>query len=242
MIKIRRAECPDVLRDSPVKRTNYNKKMVVNTLWEMQHKKCCYCEHYIPAEGHLKAVEHFRPKSIFRFLKNDWKNLLLACAQCNGKKSDKFPVELTDDSGHPKVVYLKTETDAEPLIIDPSHPTIDPEEHIDFVVDDREEACGITFAKNDSKLGHLTIGVIGLSGEYYSKERNYFYRKILLQYYHMLLETKAENDEDMLELYKAKFKLLLSAKGKFAAFARSFARHKKLENRFGIHIPVGGDF
>lgn len=64
----------------------------------MQHGKCCYCEQKIPKEGHQKAVEHFKPKSIFKYFINDWDNLLLACPQCNGKKSDKFFYEAAVNS------------------------------------------------------------------------------------------------------------------------------------------------
>ena len=241
MIKIRRSDCPDVLKNSPSDGTRYNKAQVVKALWKMQHEKCCYCEQKIPQEGHLKTVEHFRPQSVFRGLKNDWKNLLLACAQCNGKKSDKFPIELTDDSGNPKVVYLKTDSNGNPLIIDPSVPDIDPEEHIDFIVDDKHEDYGIAFAKNDSDLGQTTIQVIGLYRSYYTRKRKYFYRRILLQYYMILLNAKEENDGLTLQIYKDHFKLLLSAREEFSAFARAFARHKRLQERFGVRIPVGAE-
>ena len=178
MIKIERCECPDVLEKSPVEGNRYRNKGVVNKLWEMQYGKCCYCEQKIPSEGHSKAVEHFKPKSTFRYLRNDWKNLLLTCPQCNGKKSDKFPVELTDESRETKVIYLQTESDAEPLIIDPSNPNIDPQEHIDFIVDDIDNELGLIIARNNSELGKLTIDVVDLYNKFHTGNRRDSYEDL----------------------------------------------------------------
>ncbi len=241
MIKINRAECPDALKDSPSEGTHYNKEQVVKPLWKMQHEKCCYCEMKIPEKGHLKAVEHFHPKSVFKGLKNDWLNLLLACAQCNGKKSDKFPVELTDASSETKVVYIKSESGGEPQIIDPSDPNIDPEEHIDFIVEDSDDDLGLIKEKNNSRLGHFTIEVIGLDNYFYTKERRYFYINILAPHHLSLLQARDQNEDDSLEQYTQKFKMLMSAKGKLAAFARAFAKHKKLHERFEIDILTGSE-
>lgn len=241
MIKINRSKCPDVLRDSPSEGIHYNKEQVVQALWEMQHGKCCYCEQKLPSEGHLKTVEHFHPQSVFKGLKNDWKNLLLACAQCNGKKSDKFPVELTSDFGKPKVVYLKLESNGESLLIDPSDPEIDPEEHITFIVDDVDDNYGIITVKNNSKLGRYTIDVIDLKNEYYTRKRRDLYVRTLMVFFWNLLSAKEKDDESILQSYKDQFKILMSAKGEFAAFVRAYARYKQLDRRFEISIPVGAE-
>lgn len=238
MIKIERCKCPDVLGNSPCEGDKYKNRKVVQKLWGMQHRKCCYCEQKIPSEGHSKAVEHFRPKNIFKYLRNDWKNLLLACPQCNGKKSDKFPVELTDESGETKVVYLETESDAEPLIIDPSNPGIDPEEHIDFIVDDADDVYGLITARDDNKLGQLTIEVVGLYNKFYTDKRRDYYIDVLMLEYRNLLMARQQNNEATIECCKKSFEMLMSAKGEFAAFVRAFARYKQLGRKFGISIPV----
>ena len=206
----------------------------------MQYEKCCYCEQKIPFEGHSKAVEHFKPKSTFRYLRNDWDNLLLACPQCNGKKSDKFPIELTDDSGETKVIYNQTESDAEPLIIDPSDSPIDPEEHIDFIVDDMDDQLGLTITRNNSMLGEITIDVVGLYRKFYTNENKEYYF-ILLDRYTTLLSAKHQNNNESIENSKERFKMMMSAKRKYAAFVRAFARYKQLDRRFGISIPVGAE-
>jgi len=242
MIKIDRKDCPEVLQESSSEGTHYNKKEVVKVLWEMQNEKCCYCEQKIPHEGHLKAVEHFKPKSIFKDLKNDWKNLLLACAQCNGKKSAKFPVELTDELGEPKVVYLKRDSDGNPLIIDPSDSDIDPEEHIYFELDDiNDDDCGMIKEKNHSELGRITIKEVGLASLYYTTKRYTFYLGSLNPHYNILLFAKHQGIDHLLEAQKNHFRIWMSARGEFAAFVRAFAKSRKLDSRFEINIPVGSE-
>lgn len=241
MIKIERCECPNILGDSPSEGDRYRCRKVVQRLWEMQHHKCCYCEQEIPSEGHSKAVEHFKPKSIFKYLRNEWRNLLLVCPQCNGRKLDRFPVELTEESGETKVVYIKTESDAKPLIIDPSNPDIDPEEHIDFIVDDADKQFGLITARDNSRLGQLTINVVGLYTKFYTDKRRNYYIKTLMAEYRALLFARQQNEKAGIECCKNIFKMLMSAKGEFAAFARAFARYKQLGQRFGIRIPVGAE-
>jgi uncharacterized protein (TIGR02646 family) len=244
MIKINREKVPLVLKISPQKGTHYNKKKVVAALWRMQKEKCCYCEQKISAEGHSKAVEHFQPKSIFKFLKNDWENLLLACAQCNGSKSDKFPVELTDDNNNPKVVFLKKTTPkkkGKKLLIDPSEPDIDPEDHIDFIVDDSNfEELGIPKEKKGSKEGRITIDIVNLQSWYYTNKRRTFLLQTLLPAYHSLLHAYHLQQPDIVMNYKDRFRMYMTVNQEFAAVARAFCRTKNLDkNPFNIPIPKG---
>jgi uncharacterized protein (TIGR02646 family) len=243
MIKISRTDAPTVLKSSPQNGTHYNKKKVVQALWNMQREKCCYCEQIIPNEGHAKAVEHFQPKSIFKFLRNDWKNLLLACAECNGTKSDKFPIELTDDNNLAKVVYLKkvVPKTGKPLLINPSDPHIDPEDHIDFVVDDTNfEALGIPVEKNGSKRGRVTIEIIKLHAHYYVKKRRTFLLETLLPQYETLLRAHNSGQNTIVQTSKMNFISLMASNHEFAAVARSFCRAKKLNGPpFHIDVPGG---
>lgn len=247
MIRIKRWDLPRVLRGSPTIGTHYNKPSVVKTLWAMQNEKCCYCEQKIPVWGHAKAVEHYRPQSVFKCKINHWPNLLLACSQCNGKKSNKFPVELTNDSGQPKVVYLKRNRQGKPLIIDPSDKNIDPEEHIDFVVDNGVAEFGMAKAKKragtgtESQLGRITIRAVGLSDLHYVRERKGFAR-LLDQIYCQILEAEDQREGDVLDVAKRDFAMRLSAKGKFAGFARAYARTKESKLKdLGIRIPKGAE-
>ena len=159
MIKVNRRLCPDALREAPTEGDHYNKPAIVDTLWNMQHGKCCYCEKKVPNEGHEKTVEHFRPKAdaYYPELRNAWNNLLLACTGCNGKKSSHFP----------------TDENEIPLLIDPSDPHIDPEEHLDFIVDIHNDEIldGAIIEKNSSSLGRTTIDTVGINRKHYIEMR-----------------------------------------------------------------------
>ena len=156
-------------------------------------------------------------------------------------KLNRFPVELTEESGETKVVYIKTESDAKPLIIDPSNPGIDPEEHIDFIVDDADDVYGLITARDNSKLGQLTIEVVRLDNEFYTDKRRHYYFNTLMLGYRNLLEARQQDNKVMIESCKKSFEMWMSAKGEFAAFVRAYARYKQLDRRFGINIPVGAE-
>lgn len=229
MIKIKRCACPRVLEGSPPEGTYYNKKQVVMALYKMQHGKCCYCEQIIPREGHLKAVEHFHPKSVYKWLRNDWNNLLLACAQCNGKKSDHFPTALTTDCNKPKVLYCTCSKKGTRLLIDPSDPAVEPEDHIEFIVDPKELDFGNVKERNQSILGRQTIDTVGLWKLFYNRLRRNHLLRLLEKYYQILY---ALNNGDYEYALEKKTALLQEASSsyKFAACTRDFIRSSKLEN------------
>lgn len=245
MIRIARGDCPKILTKKTKKVKNiplYNKKEVVTALWKMQLEKCSYCEQKIPEEGHIKAVEHFRPQSIFKNLKNDWENLLLACAQCNGKKSDKFPLELTNDINDIKVIFIKKDTKnrslykkrGKNLLINPSDNNTYPESHVDYILDDKDALLGLILHK--TRQGKFTISAIGLSDLYHTKKRRTFYC-VLYQAYLNLLQASYNGDQAQIEVNKCSLLIFMNASYQYAGFARAFARHKKLDINFNIAIP-----
>jgi len=239
MISINRTECPDCLDDSSSNGDKYRNKEVVSELWKMQNRKCCYCETIIPQSGHSKAVEHFKPKSVFKYLRNEWNNLLLVCPQCNGKKSNKFPLELTNVKNELKVVYIKKEEKGTVLLIDPSDKNIDPEDHLNFVVDIRNDDYGLIIAQNQSGPGDFTIKTIGLQGEYYTgKHRNYII-DVLLPRYNALLQAKEQGKQELIDTTLDRFKMYISCKSEYTALARAFVKFYKIDIHFNIQIPNG---
>ena len=202
----------------------YDKQEVREALSKMQHEKCCYCEKWIATTGQGQAVEHFRPQSLGKYpeLKNEWTNLLHACSDCNGAKGGKFPLQ----------------EDGTPLLIDPSDPAINPEDHITFDVNDEEDA---TFArakaKNDSPIGAKTIEVIKLDITPRRRDRKKTFIELLRAYGEILEADTATRPSKI-----ATFQALLGANYPHAAFARVFARKKKLEERYSVQIPEGADY
>ncbi len=247
MIKILRSDDPRGL--SSVKKKGeengnfkYNEDFIVKKLWEMQYEKCCYCENKIPEKGHAKAVEHIVPKSIVKELTNDWNNLLLACAQCNGKKSNKFPLELfrmkdQEDESKVTVIYLKKAGDFKkgaPLLIDPSKE--DPEEYLDFVCDIANFDFGLIKPKNNSKKGAFSIKTIGLYDNHYTDIHRDYIRETLLGLFRMLTQAIDNKDQANIELYKNHFTQITKANYKLAGLARSFVYNNRLNVNYNIKI------
>lgn len=226
MISIRREPCPPILRGAVTPPDLYDHDEVVQTLWDMQCHKCCYCEQHIADSGQGQHVEHFRPKSRTEFdhLRNDWKNLLLACPTCNGQKGDQFPVNGRGSA----------------ILIDPSS-RIDPEQHIAFVHDDGDdddpiEPVGLPFHR--TPRGRQTIEIIGLWLPYYVRQRRTHFRNIVLPAYKNLLNAKKSGNTTEWATAKSEFERLLTGRSPFLSFVRCFARRKRLD-RIGIDIPSG---
>jgi len=206
----------------------------------MQHEKCCYCETKIPDEGHLKAVEHFKPKSVYKKLTNDWENLLLACAQCNGKKSDKFPLKLTSNEREAKVIHVKYDSKKrktdKAVLIDPSKE--DPEKYLDFVIDQKEkDIYGLIIAKDDNRRGKITIEVIGLCERYYLINHRDFMRDSLIPAFHMMMSAKDHDNQDRLESSRQIFGSWMDKTYKLSALTRAFVRYYNLDKDYEIQIP-----
>jgi hypothetical protein len=64
-------------------------------LAEESYYQCVYCALHEARFGGIRNfhVEHYRPKSKFKELENDFKNLFYACSICNVFKSDDWPDE-----------------------------------------------------------------------------------------------------------------------------------------------------
>lgn len=232
MIKIEREDCPPKLRDSK-STTAYRLPEVVTTLWNMQNEKCCYCETKIPERGHQKAVDHFRPQSIFKYRVNDWENLLLACAECNGKKSDKFPVKLTSENNNPKVLYIKRPSDEDALLIDPTDPNDDPEDHLDFHCDCRNDTdlIGLIKAFDNSPKGIETISVVGLDEYYYTKMHAGIIFELLADYAN-LLTAKNNNNTRTIDTILDKFDIYAASTSKYTAVTRAFIKFYQINTKF----------
>lgn len=89
MIKVDKTKYPDgttvIIPSSLAKKKEYNGDDVKEALEKLFNGKCAYCEskytHIMPMD-----VEHFRPKSIYPWLKFNWDNLLPSCIDCNRKR------------------------------------------------------------------------------------------------------------------------------------------------------------
>lgn len=151
MIKIQRTSCPDCLdtTSNTLTPNDYKLTDVLNALLDMQHFKCCYCEKYLPVLGKTaKWVEHFIAKTDDSFKNangitnwnraNAWSNLLYTCSTCNRSKGTQKSFAVSGKRN----------------LIDPSYSRMDPERHIDFLIDD---SLIVYRERAKSKLGKNTI-------------------------------------------------------------------------------------
>jgi uncharacterized protein (TIGR02646 family) len=83
-----------VVKKEKVETSYYNRVGVKETLLVIFNHCCAYCESRV---SQYDAIEHFRPKSetTYFWLGVSWSNLLIACQNCNGMKSDLFEIEGT---------------------------------------------------------------------------------------------------------------------------------------------------
>ncbi|OFX30688.1 MAG: hypothetical protein A2X08_07575 [Bacteroidetes bacterium GWA2_32_17] len=184
MISIERGACPDKLDTTRKKiaANDYQHDTVVSALLVMQHNKCCYCETDILKVGATaRWVDHFIAKTDVSFkdcdgktnwkLANAWSNLLMSCSTCNRSKGTEEPFD------------SKT---GKRRLIDPSDPKIDPENHIEFMI---EDVFIVYKSRNGSTLGKNTIENLKL------KARN--------DIYSLLRKRKAEIDSIFNDLVNA---------------------------------------
>jgi len=228
MIKINRTVCPECLQKPAYKfvEQDCKRKEIIEALSKMQHGKCCYCERKLEVGRTEREVEHYVPRSAFKdrygniqwHLANKWENLLYACRSCNSKKGSQLP-------------FNNTTNECE--IIDPSCGNIDPEDHIDFVV----EGLFITFkGKNESPLGRSTIDKLKFTerGDLLSRLRKI---KTEIEVHFMEL-TNALVDNNIIGLKHRRKELSrsMSAHCPFTAFQRNFIA-KRLKELNENEIP-----
>lgn len=145
---------------------------VKDELYQLQHRKCVYCERYTGKKG--EAVEHFRPKEVYWWLAWTWDNLLFVCQSCNtGYKRTSFPLMpgTARLAGPPVGVVAEPaaacfEIEAEsPLLLDPG--CDDPLNHIEWRPEnpDDEESAMRWRPLHKTRRGEQTIQTLGLRGE-----------------------------------------------------------------------------
>ena len=156
MIKINRAQCPNILQNPPRAKSSYNNPSVTSALETMQFTKCAYCEtrivigaqvdHYIPREEFVTGTDTNGNKIYDWDAANEWENLIYSCSKCNGTK--KTPPFLNGTR----------------VIINPTLPNSNPENFLDFRVlgEGSLNIVVVIIPKNKSPLGKSTIEILNL--------------------------------------------------------------------------------
>lgn len=150
----------------------YGSTEVREVLERLQHEKCCYCES-VPSATSAFRIDHFRPKGAVRqgkgsarvypgyyWLAYRWDNLLLACEDCNVRKSDYFPLE---GPGQRAGSHLDPLDRGVPLLLNP-YADANPGEHLAF----DGSAC-----RPETEHGRVTVTILGLNRPKLQEERQY---------------------------------------------------------------------
>lgn len=135
---------------------------VIASLKSLFHSKCAYCEQGIP-DAELSSFDRFRPAygalgvegkaspQHYWWLGFDWRNLYLACPECNRRKGNRFP--LLNKRGAKLASWANLVDVEQRLLLDPC--LDQPGEHLDF------EADGTV--KGRTECGIITIEVLALN-------------------------------------------------------------------------------
>jgi len=152
------------LKQQEKKDLSYKDEEVKAALEELYHCKCAFCETYYDASGYL-SIEHFRPKSIYWWLRTEWSNLLPCCMKCNTSKGNKFPLLFGQLNASPpynaqQALDIK-QFRADHLLDEGAlllHPELDqPDDYLAFGIDGQLKAL------DEDGKGHLSIEVYGLN-------------------------------------------------------------------------------
>lgn len=92
---------------------DYSFKKFKEELFQEFDGKCCYCgvKAYSPK---MVDIEHFKPKSLYPDLANDYENLLITCRECNIYKGPYFPL---NDNGEPLLLNPRKDNFSEHIKI-----------------------------------------------------------------------------------------------------------------------------
>lgn len=72
--------------------TTHYSRPIKQELKDLYHNKCAFCEVKLTEQDTEQkfTVEHFRPKTFYWWLGNEWTNLFPTCWKCNNNKGDDF--------------------------------------------------------------------------------------------------------------------------------------------------------
>lgn len=223
------------LTSDDFKGTIYASDVVKHRLWEMQHRKCCFCERKY--EKKHSTVEHFRPKSEasddtrnrgnkrrgYWWLAYTFENLYFCCQNCNTPKATYFP--LAPGSAPLAAKTLPTAANERAQILDPGGPA-DPEAHVDWIWSSRRKSY---VPVGTTTLGRNTIYAAELDQrDGLNKLRADYYKGTLAPVLRRYREARKAGDAALLALVGEDVQRLSHPRTPYAGMARFIFRKKKL--------------
>lgn len=155
-------------------RTEHYSDPIKEELSVLYHNKCAFCEQKLTKSNTPQkfTVEHYRPKSIYWWLGNEWTNLFPTCEKCNDNKKDDFPLLFerkrvllapVKDGTLSRAQCLATSGELlaeKPTIL---HPEIDhPEDFFEFLADGTVKAKEGLDNWNKSRANYMIAKFLGI--------------------------------------------------------------------------------
>ncbi len=177
-------------------RNRYQHPEIKNSLVEMFHGKCAYCESKIVHVAY-GDIEHFYPKGTYIHKTFDWNNLLFSCQICNNPrhKGTKFPL---DGNGNP-------------LLIDPTDRVTDATVHLRFDWNPKTYRASI-YGRDDR--GREVVNIFDFNGQNGRKELIKHRSKYVKTLFLVLQAAQDGNADAKVLLQEA-----CSPKSEYSAFA-----------------------
>lgn len=207
--------------------THWGHSTVRHALWEMQRRKCCYCER-IRDVNRESDVEHFRPKADiaeesdhcgYWWLAYEWENLFFSCRYCNQEhKKTQFPLQDPSQRARSETDSLDAES---PILIDPTA-----DDPADFIGFDWQKAYGFLVfpcGLDGEGRGVGTIRITGLDRSELNEDRASLVGTLeaIVTSYH---GAKALNNPILLDEAKDDIRRETSSCLQYAGFRRTFFR------------------
>ncbi len=224
----------------------YRDDSVRETLMQLFHGKCAYCESKI-GKTQPPDIEQFRPKSgvvgesgehypdHYYWLANEWTNLYITCIDCNrvryhkvegekvrSGKGNRFPLE--NESLRAELrASLEQLTEERPLLLDPCGD--DPEDHLVF-----NDLGGVV---SETQRGRVTIDVLGLNRPHLVEAR----REAALRNRSLLGRLQVERFGRSLSRELDEVAALMRPEQEYAALHRSLIRQAGIDELLQRESP-----
>lgn len=215
---------------------HWNSDDVRTSLWEMQYRKCSYCERTRELK-YEPDVEHFRPKAGvtecdgkdgYWWLAYEWTNLFFSCRICNQKyKKNHFPIAAGSKRASGPGDSITSE---KIMLVDPARE--DPEEVLSWDWTRRVGKIRFVYPCWRDERGQETVRVLGLDHPELARERGTVVDVMLqlISDYKRMLEGGVEKSNEAFRIREYLLREELSADRPFLGLKRYMIRASSLDH------------
>lgn len=228
VIRPRATAVPPTLKSVDFDRAIYASDEVRKVLWALQGGKCCFCEKQV--EIQYATVEHFRPKTAavdaagskrlgYWWLAYEFRNLYLACPNCNNAKREEFPLAAGAEALAEPAKPWDVDVPEDALLLDPG--VDDPEQHLEWVF---LPGIGPVPSGKDER-GRASVEVLRLNArDELAQLRANIYRRLVQPLISCYRGALASGDQRMQSEFVDCARMMAERETPFAGMVRSMLR------------------